>query len=266
MRLELRMWLIVQKAKKQHPEHFKYFEKEFPRDAKTFEDLYKSLIVETFPVFFDFIRNNAKQRARILVSSISGLGACLVIGFLMENRRMTFFEAFQYVQQKRYIIQLEKRYIKVLISWEKTQKKTGYKESFRCYCGINYWSLLSPFEKTEHQNPRACNCQLGDYSDCPNHDCGTFCERIAASNTKFRGTSILWGYTVKDNIQSDFAMCEEYTPLIELKAEQRIQIEYKPWTVYRCRKCLFLCYAENDKNPNEIALVTNFENPKKEVK
>jgi len=244
---------------KEHPEHFIYFEKELPRDVKRFEDLYKELITETFPQFFDFIRNNAKQKARILVSTISGLGACLVIGFLMENRRIPFFEAFQFVQQKRYIIHVEKRYIKVLISWEKSQQKIGYKESFRCFCGINYWSLLTPLEKTEHQNPRACNCQLGDYSDCPNHDCGGFCERFAASTTKWRGTSILWGYTVKDNIQSEFSMCEEYTPLSELKAEQRAQIEDKPWTVYRCRKCGFICYA---KNSNEIALVTNFEREK----
>jgi len=207
--------------------------------------------------FFDFVRNNAKQRAKILVASIDGVGACMVIGFLMENRRMTFFEAFQLVQQKRYVIHLGKWYIKQLISWEKDQKKTGFKEYFCCLCKENTWTLLSPFEKTEHQNPRPCNCQITDYSDCPNHGCGNFCEQMASQTSKWRATSIQWGYTFKDNIQSNFGCCEEYTPLLQLQTEQRVNIEDKPWLVYRCRRCFFLCYAENIKNHNEVAIVTN---------
>jgi len=175
----------------EHPEHFIYFEETIPRGNE--EDI-ATLIDKIFPVFFDFVRNNAKQRGRILVASIDGLGACMVIGFLMENRRMTFFEAFQFVQQKRYVIHLDKWYIQQLISWEKDQKKTGYKEYFCCLCKANTWTLLSPFEKTEHQNPRPCNCQLTDYSDCPSHGCGNFCDQMASQTSKWHATSIQWGY------------------------------------------------------------------------
>jgi len=76
------------------------------------------------------------------------------------------------------------------------------------------------------------------------------------SNYAWRAQSLKWGYTIKDNLHCAFDNCEEYNPLLKFAAEiqnvkepeiQNLK-EPKPWTVYRCRRCEFLCYAENTQN------------------
>eukprot|EP01125_Pyxidicula_operculata_P002656 TRINITY_DN124_c7_g1_i1.p1 TRINITY_DN124_c7_g1~~TRINITY_DN124_c7_g1_i1.p1 ORF type:complete len:2853 (+),score=800.21 TRINITY_DN124_c7_g1_i1:78-8636(+) len=185
----------------------------------------------------------------------------LVIAFLMTNRSLSFFEAFQFVQKLRYVITLDARSIQQLIRYEKKElkeKKDKNREYFKCICGHNSWGLLKPLDKTDHQNPISCNCQLDDLKDCPTYGCGRFCEEIAErSNYAWKAQSIKWGFTIKDNVNSNFEGCEEYTPFLEYNVDVENQLDPKPWTVYRCRRCKFLCYAENTQNTQNIAIVTN---------
>lgn len=115
---------------------------------------------------------------------------------------MTFFEAWQYVHKRRYVINLHARHIQQLIRWEKQTHRIDIREYFQCICGRNKWILLLPFDKTEKQNPVPCNCQYEDISDCPNLGCAMYCEELAEHHPgKFRDQYLKWGYTVKDNIQ-----------------------------------------------------------------
>lgn len=110
---------------------------------------------------------------RVLVTSESGFGASLIIGFLMEARMLSFFEAYQFVYKRRYVATLEAQYailiyqlnpfrnIQQLMEWEKMLHKDDVKQYFQCMCGACHWILLKPFDKTEqHQNPIPCNCEV----------------------------------------------------------------------------------------------------------
>jgi len=247
-----------------HPEHFYYLNPQIPGQEDT-----ENKLIDLLPSFFEFVTNAGKQQGRILVVSEEGVGSgvALVLGFMMENLKLSFFEIFKLVQSKRYVIQLDARYIQQLLSWDKKNQKEDFKERFSCLCGANEWTLLLPFDKTEHQNPMTCACVIGQFSACPNHGCGKFCEDMMKrfegvhGNLACRiGQWIKWGHTTKDNLQGIFGACEEHTPLLGLPQDQQLKIEEKSWTVYRCRHCQFICYAENKKDQYSIAIVTNIKN------
>jgi len=217
--------------------------------------------------FFEFVKGAGKQQGRILLISEDddGFGVALVLAFLMENFKLTFFESFQLLQCKRYVIEIDVRYIQVLLSWEKANQKETYRQKYACLCGYNQWILLVPFDKTQHENPMICDCQIGDFSACPNHGCGKFCRELTwkleekdFQYARLISSGLSWGHTTKDNVQGiPHQACEEHTPLLGQSPEQREKVQDKSWTVYRCRKCHFICYAENKKDQQSIAIVTN---------
>jgi len=171
------------------------------------------------------------------------------------ERKLTFFQSFQLVHSKRYVINLDALDIQALINEEKLrQKEKDVKEHYQCICGANKWTLLLPFDNTDHQNPLFCNCQIGDFSTCPNYGCGKFCEDMAEKfKSSWRHQSLQWGRTIKDSVQTNFDYLEDYA----LRPDVRNSVEEKPWKVFRCRRCLFLCYAENSLDVTDIFITTN---------
>uniref|UniRef100_A0A6B2L470 Tyrosine-protein phosphatase domain-containing protein n=1 Tax=Arcella intermedia TaxID=1963864 RepID=A0A6B2L470_9EUKA len=213
------------------------------------------------PSFLEFVSQAGKLQGRILVVSEEedATGPALVLGFLMDNLKLSFFKAFQLVQSKRYVIQLNAPYIQQLLINDKKKQKEDYRERFTCVCRQNEWILLLPFDSTTEMNPFPCNCTIGQFSTCPNHGCGQFCNEMIdkcesnGSAAHSIGLNIKWGRTTKDNLQASFGACEEHTPYIGAG----VVVQKKPWTVYKCRHCKFICYAENKKDPSIIAIVTN---------
>lgn len=216
-------------------------------------------LAHNFSHFCNFVQQAAKQRGKIFVACDQSIGPTLVIGFLLETLKMPFFEAYQYVYKKRYVIKLESKYIHQLLRLEKKKKKS-VKECFECACGMNKWVLLSPFDQTEHQNPIQCNCQYQDYdSECPYVGCGQYLEEIAEKTKKPQRYRFLnWGFTHKDNVAGAFENCgqHELTDIPQAIRDQ-VDIKMKGWAVYICRKCLFPTYAVNNNDSDQIAVVTN---------
>lgn len=115
--------------------------------------------------------------------------------------------------------------------------------------------MLLPFDKTERQNPVACNCQYDDVSDCPNVGCAHFCEEMAEKHPQqFRDQYLKWGYTVRENIQGEFDFTEEYRPIIPDGFPPQ---DPKSWKTYRCRRCLMMTHAENINNKQFVAIISN---------
>jgi len=171
------------------------------------------------------------------------------------ERKLSFFQAFQLVHSKRYVINLDAIDIQALIREEKLrQKEKGGKEHFQCICGLNKWTLLLPLDNSEV----VCNCQIGDTS-CPNYGCGKFCEDMTEKlKSSWRHASIKWGRTIKDNVQTSFDYLEDASSYHRITQEfKNSYIEEKPWKVFRCRRCMYLCYAENTQDPTDIFITTN---------
>jgi len=168
------------------------------------------------------------------------------------ERKLTFFQAFQLVHSKRYVINLDAIYIQGLIHDEKLrQKEKGGKEYFQCICGLNRWTLLLPLDN----DVLVCNCQIGDTS-CPNYGCGKFCEDMTEKfKQSWRHQSLKWGRTIKDNVQTSFDYLEEYSSFP--RDAQEFKVEEKPWRIFRCRRCLYLCYAENTHDSADMFITTN---------
>jgi len=252
---------IVNCSKKEnlYPEHFEYLNPQIPNK----DDEYS--LIDLLPSFFEFVAVAGKLQGRILLISEDddGFGVALVLGFLMDNFKLSFFESFQHLQCKRYVINIDVRYIRVLLSWEKANQKETYRQKYACLCRANKWILLVPFDKTEYENPLICDCQIGDFSSCPYHGCGKFCRELTWSleekdfqYARLISSGLSWGYTTKSSVQGiPHPACEEYYPLQGLTVPDKIQ-DKSIWTIFRCRKCHFICYAEN-KNSQTIAIVTN---------
>jgi len=244
---------IVNCSKKEnlYPEHFEYLNPQIPNQ----DDEY--MLIDLLPSFFEFVAGAGKLQGRILLISEDddGFGVALVLGFLMDNFKLTFFESFQLLQCKRYVIQIDVRYIQVLLSWEKANQKEMYRQKYSCLCRTNKWILLVPFDKTEHENPLICDCQIGDFSKCPYHGCGKFCRELTWSLNdsdyhfaRLISSGLSWGYTSKACVQG----------IPNTTCSEKEEIPDKAWTVFRCRKCHFICYAQNNNVTQTIAIVTNF--------
>jgi len=177
-------------------------------------------LLDQFREAFGIIEREAKDKGSVLITSEDGFGASLIIGFLMEARMLPFYEAYQCLSKRRYVIHVEPHHVQQLLEWEKTLHKEDIKQYFQCLCGACRWILLKPFDKTEqHQNPIPCNCELTDFSDCPNIGCGPFLESMRSRNQSFRDSVLKWGFTSRDNIQGNFGKCEEYNPWNEYSRE-----------------------------------------------
>lgn len=107
------------KQENRHPTHFIY--QKFGISPEDPTSLLKPL-----DDFFAFVTKAAKEKGKcpvsffrslttilgcVLVASEDGAGASLVIGFLMERRKLTFFEAFQHVYKRRYVITIAAGYV-----------------------------------------------------------------------------------------------------------------------------------------------------------
>jgi len=164
------------------------------------------------------VQNSARHQGRVLVIGEDGKAPIVVIGFLME-RKLTFFQAFQLVHSKRYVINLDALDIQELIREEKRrQKDRGAKEHYQCICGLNKWKLLLPLDNSEV----ACNCQIGDSNTaCPYYGCGKVCDEMAEKyKGSWRHQSLKWGRTIKDSVQASFDSVD-YDSTQDLRFEKK---------------------------------------------
>jgi len=79
-------------------------------------DLDETTIVNYFPKCFSFIEDAISKRCGILIHCNAGVSrsASIVIGFLMENRGMSYQQAFDWVKTKRPKIQPNRGFIEQL--------------------------------------------------------------------------------------------------------------------------------------------------------
>jgi len=232
-------------------EHFNF--QSFDIDIKAPASLRNPL--HSFTKFINEAHNQG-ERNRVLVISENGTGSSLVIGFLMDLRKLTFFEAFQEVYSRRYTLKIEAGLLQQLLSFELEKQNKDKKKYFHCLCKRNSWISLIPFK----EKPKRCSCQYSDMSFCPNTGCGVFCEEmLKQTKWKWKEKVVRWGYTSRDHVQFQFDNVEEYKPLYNLSPSQTKNFKTKAWTVYRCRTCLSLTHAVANNNDLKWAIVTNTE-------
>jgi len=114
--MELRIEYILNCAKEwknYHPEIFTYHN-------ANFMDVEDQSIVEHFDKCFEFIERAKTQNKRILVHCIIGKSrsASVVIGYLMKSQKMTLKESYEYVKNKRNMIQPNEGFMKQLLMYE----------------------------------------------------------------------------------------------------------------------------------------------------
>jgi len=207
--------------------------------------------------FIPFVKQSIGYKGKVLVTYDDAFGPCLVIGYIMETFKKTFFEAFQIVSQSRYVINLNASYIQELMSWDRNVREKDRKY-YECLCGANKWILLQPLDTTRHQNPVLCKCTISTAQDspCPYIGCQNFLDLLEKQSVS--DEFVRWGYTTRDNVQGDFEYCEEFSPELDIMRELREQysIQPKAWRVHRCRRCNFLTHASSISD-DTFAIVTN---------
>jgi hypothetical protein len=216
-------------------------------------------ISQHFPQFFEFVRTAAKAKGKVLVcsSELKSDAAALVIAFLMDTKKLSFFEAFQHVHKRRYIVQLHPKLQSIISRWG-SRMAEDRSETFSCICGKCTWTLLQPFDKTEKQNPIPCLCSYEDSAECPNIGCKHFVEEMKQQHN-WPEQPLQWGTTTRDNVQSiNPEYVDEFSPmdLVPVHLHDRVTSK-KDWKLFKCRNCAFITHAENKSDPNVIVIVTN---------
>jgi len=233
-----------------HEDHFKY---------EKYSIEFSSTIIKNFPPFFDLVTEVAKSKGRVLVACSDGCSysTSLVIAFLMETKKISFFEAFIMVHKHRYMVSIAPDLLPQIILWGECHKKAQIhvKQRFKCLCGSATWTLLSPFDKTQWQNPVLCCCQYEEVSECPNSSCAVVLEEMLTKK-EWREQYLKWGFTTMENITGNFENCEEYIPPPPPKERQQFHTK-KEWTVFKCRRCDFLTHAVSKNMPEIVAIITN---------
>ena len=84
--------------------------------------------------------------------------AAVVIAYLMEIRNWSFHEAFIFLKECRYVVEVDVEFIDVLVDWKFKQNAT--KRQYQCLCGACVITVSAPFEQSAFPNPRGCSCKV----------------------------------------------------------------------------------------------------------
>ncbi|KYQ93892.1 putative protein kinase [Tieghemostelium lacteum] len=248
-----------------YPEHFEYLHLQLHDNPS--QDILHSLTLA-----FDFIRDAIMHHGKVLICSDKGVSraAALAIGYFMDSRSISYFEAFILIRDRRYIISPNPGFVEQLCRWGKQRRtQKGLAEwgggeiysknttQFQCLCGACIFTLLTPFDNSKFSNPKLCNCKtttIGD-SDCPNHfqGCSNFLMEMKKLHNYSSSKYVMWGYTNVTNVVGDYNRSSKEIPNNSSKKE---------WNLYKCKTCQFLTHAISiNINPgtNEklMAIVTN---------
>eukprot|EP01132_Coremiostelium_polycephalum_P007428 gene7428-9130_t len=252
-----------------YPDHFEYLHLQLHDDSS--QDILHSLLLA-----FDFIRDAIMHQGKVLICSDKGVSrsAALAIGYFMDSRSISYFEAFILIRDRRYIISPNPGFVDQLCRWGKQRRtQKGLAEwgggeiganynttQFQCLCGACVFTLLAPFDSSKFPNPKHCCCEKGD-NDCPNSlGCSAFLLEMKKLHNFSSSKHVIWGYTTLTNVVGDYkrSSIEVVNPS---KTPQK-----KEWILYKCKTCHFLTYAiYTSINPQlygtliekPIAIVTN---------
>ncbi|KAF2073302.1 hypothetical protein CYY_005379 [Polysphondylium violaceum] len=250
------------------PDHFEYLHLQLHDNNS--QDILHSLVLA-----FDFIRDAIMHHGKVLIVSDKGVSrsAALAIGYFMDSRSISYFEAFLLIRDRRYIVQPNPGFVEQLCRWGKQRRtQKGLAESwgggdhyststtqYQCLCGACVFTLLSPFDSTKFNNPKQCNCTANtnpthSLEDCPNFlGCSNFLNDMKKLHNYNSRKSVYWGYINITNVVGDYKRSS-----IEIKNPIKGK---KEWELYKCKTCQFLTYATNTSSSNQqeklIAIVTN---------
>ncbi|KAL6064721.1 NEK protein kinase [Balamuthia mandrillaris] len=250
-----------------HEEHFKYLH------VKLLDDPYQDILSHVHEVIA-FIRKALVKKGNVLIYSEKGVSrsAAMAIVYLMETRRMNYFEAFVFVKERRYIIQPNRGFVRQLAAWGENMVKqlnlSINKQQFQCICKATVFSLFSALNLNEDgkdSDVKPCCCRDASSSSCPNIiSCFDFLE-VMKEKYHMRGRTLNWGYTDLSNVFGDFKRTTK-----ECKSPA-LSVHRKKWKVFKCSTCGFITHALPLKppfpsNPPQehaqcIAIVTNNNSP-----
>ncbi|EGG14454.1 putative protein kinase [Cavenderia fasciculata] len=273
------------------PDHFEYLHLQLHDDES--QDILHSLTSA-----FDFIRDAIVHQGRVLIVSDKGISrsAALAIGYFMDSRSISYFEAFILIRDCRYIINPNLGFVEQLCRWGKQRRtQKGLAEwgggieaqfantnntttQFQCLCGACVFTLLAPFDSTKFKNPRNCNCSKDQSQDCPNLlGCSSFLHDMKKlHNYSSSSNHVIWGYTNITNVVGDYKRSSveiQYPKSPPTNSINNGSINRKDWTLYKCKTCHFLTYAINNNQNNNnqftdktVAIVTNIRSDRLTVK
>lgn len=149
----------------QHPDHFEYFNFQVATDmsqqfAKVSAFMQKC-IAQNGKVGFCSV---VVYLLKVLVSGETEmvLSAAVVIAYLMNEKNWDFYEAWIFVKQQRYTVNIPDNLIAQLVEWghELKKKCATAVAHYQCLCGASTFTLLEPFELNGNANPRSCCCEV----------------------------------------------------------------------------------------------------------
>ena len=162
----------------------------------------------------------------------------------MVLKNCSYFEAFIFARNKRYVIDPDECFIKQLCKYHHTKKRNNARQ-YQCICGACAFGVSSnSFYQTEFPNPFSCSCTFEDPSSrCPNIGCSEFLQKMK-KYYNYPATEVVWGFTYLSQIDGDFdKTTQEYNPSKDLIKQYPKNFEPKNWTVYKCRSCDFVTHA-----------------------
>jgi len=250
------------------PDHFEYLHLQLHDNPS--QDILHSLVLA-----FDFIRDAIMHHGKVLIVSDKGVSraAALAIGYFMDSRSISYFEAFLLIRDRRYIVQPNAGFVEQLCRWGKQRRtQKGLAESwgggesyststtqYQCLCGACVFTLLSPFDSSKFNNPKQCSCtgntaNSHSLEDCPNFlGCANFLAEMKKLHNYNSRNFVNWGYINITNVVGDYKRSS-----IEIKNPIKGK---KEWELYKCKTCHFLTYAVSIgslKQPEKlVAIVTN---------
>eukprot|EP00026_Physarum_polycephalum_P001048 Phypoly_transcript_01049.p1 GENE.Phypoly_transcript_01049~~Phypoly_transcript_01049.p1 ORF type:complete len:1112 (+),score=220.65 Phypoly_transcript_01049:278-3613(+) len=100
------------------PDHFEYLHLKL-------HDENSQDILATLPRVFDFIRDALAHKGTVLIHSHKGISRsiALCIAYVMESQDLTYFEAFLYVRNRRYIAAPNLGFVEQLRKWHSEKRK-----------------------------------------------------------------------------------------------------------------------------------------------
>lgn len=109
--------------------------------------------------------NLVASKAIICCDDGFSYSAALVIGYLMKSYNWTCLDAYIYVRDRRYRINVSMSLLKQLTEWDKQRKfiSQGDTKHYGCICGASVFTLRSPFSKPI----RVCRCTVHFYQYNP---------------------------------------------------------------------------------------------------
>ena len=169
--------------------------------------------------------------------------AVAIIGYLMATRNWTYYEAFVFVRNCRFVIDPEERYVKELCKYYQDKQRCNFQQ-YQCLCGSCSFTVTHSFSQVYFENPLPCSCPFEKPSlTCPNVGCFDFLQQMR-KYYNYPVDEVMWGFTYISHIEGDFCKTtQEYIPTKDLLKEFPKGFVQKYWTVYKCRSCDFITHA-----------------------